>query len=197
MPQRTDTFELVPAGAHLRGRAPPRPARRDRGRSPTEASPTRSRRRPSCPCAWTSPGRPAWAGPCACASRPVSKARACAAWSRAHPEVRGRRARGVPARRRRGALLAPIHQRRRASWRWRDWVRDALALALPGRLQCRPDCAGLCPGMRREPERRPGAPPRRGSRAPAGRSFRGAEVRLADRGGPAGLTGVESPPDSA
>jgi uncharacterized protein len=26
-----------------------------------------------------------------------------------------------------------------------DWVRDALALALPGRLTCRPECAGLCP----------------------------------------------------
>jgi uncharacterized protein len=25
------------------------------------------------------------------------------------------------------------------------WVRDALALALPGQLLCRPDCAGLCP----------------------------------------------------
>ena len=25
------------------------------------------------------------------------------------------------------------------------WVRDALALALPAQLTCRPDCAGLCP----------------------------------------------------
>ena len=25
------------------------------------------------------------------------------------------------------------------------WVRDALALALPAQLLCRPDCAGLCP----------------------------------------------------
>jgi uncharacterized protein len=24
------------------------------------------------------------------------------------------------------------------------WARDALALALPGQLTCRPDCAGLC-----------------------------------------------------
>ena len=25
------------------------------------------------------------------------------------------------------------------------WARDALALALPAKLLCRPDCAGLCP----------------------------------------------------
>jgi len=25
------------------------------------------------------------------------------------------------------------------------WARDALALALPTQLTCRPDCAGLCP----------------------------------------------------
>lgn len=27
----------------------------------------------------------------------------------------------------------------------RRWSRDALALALPGKLLCRPDCAGICP----------------------------------------------------
>lgn len=27
----------------------------------------------------------------------------------------------------------------------RDWARDALVLALPTRILCRPDCAGLCP----------------------------------------------------
>ena len=27
----------------------------------------------------------------------------------------------------------------------RRWSRDALALALPGTILCRPDCAGLCP----------------------------------------------------
>jgi DUF177 domain-containing protein len=27
----------------------------------------------------------------------------------------------------------------------RSWTRDALALTLPATLQCRPDCAGLCP----------------------------------------------------
>lgn len=27
----------------------------------------------------------------------------------------------------------------------RDWARDALALALPAQLLCRPECAGLCP----------------------------------------------------
>jgi uncharacterized protein len=26
-----------------------------------------------------------------------------------------------------------------------DWARDAVALALPEKILCRPDCAGLCP----------------------------------------------------
>ena len=26
-----------------------------------------------------------------------------------------------------------------------QWARDALALAVPGQITCRPDCAGLCP----------------------------------------------------
>ena len=26
-----------------------------------------------------------------------------------------------------------------------DWARDAIALALPEKILCRPDCAGLCP----------------------------------------------------
>ncbi|MGI9020136.1 MAG: YceD family protein [Solirubrobacterales bacterium] len=29
--------------------------------------------------------------------------------------------------------------------RVRDWAHDALALALPAQLVCRPECAGLCP----------------------------------------------------
>ena len=36
-------------------------------------------------------------------------------------------------------------------------VRDALVLALPLAPLCRPDCPGLCPGMRREV----GGPPAR------------------------------------
>ncbi len=33
------------------------------------------------------------------------------------------------------------------------WARDALVLALPGKILCRPDCAGMCPrcGERLEP----------------------------------------------
>ncbi|HEY3766668.1 MAG TPA: YceD family protein [Gaiellales bacterium] len=33
------------------------------------------------------------------------------------------------------------------------WARDALVLALPGKILCQPDCAGLCPrcGVRLEP----------------------------------------------
>ena len=38
------------------------------------------------------------------------------------------------------------------------WARDALALALPAQLTCRPDCAGLCPqcgaNLNEEPDHR-------------------------------------------
>ncbi len=46
------------------------------------------------------------------------------------------------------------------------WARDALALALPAQLTCRPDCAGLCPQcgakLNEDPEHRhePGPDPR-------------------------------------
>ena len=33
----------------------------------------------------------------------------------------------------------------RASSTCAAWARDALALALPAQITCRPDCAGLCP----------------------------------------------------
>jgi uncharacterized protein len=39
-----------------------------------------------------------------------------------------------------------------------SWARDALALALPAQLTCRPDCAGLCPqcgaNLNEEPDHR-------------------------------------------
>jgi uncharacterized protein len=43
------------------------------------------------------------------------------------------------------------------------WARDALALALPTQLTCRPDCAGLCPecgaNLNEDPDHRHEAPP--------------------------------------
>jgi uncharacterized protein len=43
------------------------------------------------------------------------------------------------------------------------WARDALALALPAQLTCRPDCAGLCPqcgaNLNEDPEHRHEAEP--------------------------------------
>jgi len=43
------------------------------------------------------------------------------------------------------------------------WARDALALALPAQLTCRPDCAGLCPecgaNLNEDPHHRHEAPP--------------------------------------
>jgi uncharacterized protein len=35
------------------------------------------------------------------------------------------------------------------------WARDALALDLPDKILCRPDCAGLCPGCGRDLNREP------------------------------------------
>ena len=57
------------------------------------------------------------------------------------------------------------------------WARDALALALPAQILCRPDCAGPVPAVRREPQRGPDARPR-GRAGPAlGQALR-AQVRL-------------------
>jgi uncharacterized protein len=43
------------------------------------------------------------------------------------------------------------------------WARDALALALPAQLTCRPECAGLCPecgaNLNEDPEHAHEAPP--------------------------------------
>lgn len=36
-----------------------------------------------------------------------------------------------------------------------DWARDALLLALPDKILCRPDCAGLCPVCGRDLNREP------------------------------------------
>ena len=41
-------------------------------------------------------------------------------------------------------LISPYMGERRR-WTSRRWARDALALALPTQINCRPDCAGLCP----------------------------------------------------
>jgi DUF177 domain-containing protein len=35
------------------------------------------------------------------------------------------------------------------------WARDSLVLALPGKILCRPDCAGLCPECGRDLNREP------------------------------------------
>lgn len=36
-----------------------------------------------------------------------------------------------------------------------DWARDALVLALPAKILCRPDCAGLCPVCGEDLNRKP------------------------------------------
>jgi uncharacterized protein len=37
----------------------------------------------------------------------------------------------------------------------RAWARDALALALPAQILCKPDCAGLCPECGKDLNREP------------------------------------------
>ena len=79
---------------------------------------------------------------CACGSRPRWRDRACAAWNRPRP-----RSRSTPGRSHQpGAgeeLESPYVQD--GVLDVRAWARDALALALPTAVLCRPDCAGLCP----------------------------------------------------
>ena len=58
------------------------------------------------------------------------------------------------------------------------WARDALALALPAQITCRPDCARPVPAVRREPQRGPDARPRGRARPALGEAVR-AQVRLA------------------
>ena len=76
-------------------------------------------------------------------SAPRRRARACAAWSSPTPafdvdsyEVH------QPGAGDRAALALP---RATATSTSQRWARDALALALPTQITCRPDCAGLCP----------------------------------------------------
>ena len=49
---------------------------------------------------------------------------------------------GIESRGRRGAADALPGRRQPRS---RAWARDAIALELPDKILCRPDCAGLCP----------------------------------------------------
>ena len=55
--------------------------------------------------------------------------------------IRAREYQAVVARRRGAADALP----RRRPARRLGWARDAVALALPDKILCRPDCAGLCP----------------------------------------------------
>ena len=57
------------------------------------------------------------------------------------------------------------------------WARDALALALPAQLTCRPDCAGLCPKCGANLNEDPDARARAGARRALVEALR-AEVRL-------------------
>ena len=60
------------------------------------------------------------------------------------------------------------------------WARDAVVLALPDKILCRPDCAGPLPRLRQEPERR-AARARGGDRRPALGGARGAARRASGR----------------
>ena len=110
--------------------------------------------------------------------------RACAAWS-PPTRRRGRRARGRPARRRRGARVAL--RLRGGELDLAAWARDALAL-----VRCRrrssagPDCAGSVPACGAQPQRRPDPTiGTSGSRTRAGRSCPRSELRASRLSAPA------------
>ena len=60
------------------------------------------------------------------------------------------------------------------------WAHDAAILALPNQILCRPDCAGLCPDLRRIPKRRrPRRPRTRHRHGPPLVQAKRAEARIA------------------
>ena len=59
------------------------------------------------------------------------------------------------------------------------WAHDAVALALPEKILCRPDCAGLCPECGKNLNDEPHTHEETGSRPALGRSRSAAQSRLA------------------
>ena len=94
-------------------------------------------------CGSTSRARRATATRCGCASRPASTAPAPAAFSPAAPRY------AVDAREVHfpggGEELTSPYMGAEDELDVESWARDAFALALPGSIVCRPECAGLCP----------------------------------------------------
>ena len=165
MALRTDTFDLgalrLSAGEGRRLDL----ERRDR--------PVRARRRDlpgasrsSCPCGSTSRARPATATRCGCASTATLTGPCMRCLEPAEPTY-SVDAREVSQPGETDELDSPYVERGRA--RPAPLGRDALALALPAKLLCRPDCAGLCPVCGDRPERRRSrAPPRARARSALG-----------------------------
>ena len=162
MPQRTDIFDLARLGLtsgegrrlelHVARRAVRRSAA-----SATRSSPTlvpgaarrlaHDRQRLGAAAALRASR---CAGPCMRCLEPADAA------------LRGRRARGRPARAAARSSSSPYVDDDE-ELDLAAWARDALALALPAQITCRQDCAGLCAAVRREPQR--GARPRARGRA--------------------------------
>ncbi len=106
-----------------------------------------------CRSASTSPAPPVTAGRCGCGSR-RSVNGPC---MRCLEKGAARRSTSTPTRIHQPGRAIPTCCRRPLGEELNvaAWARDALALALAGPDQCRPDCAGLCPKSRREPQRGP------------------------------------------
>ncbi len=93
---------------------------------------------------------------------------------------RGRCARGRPTRRRARSSKAPTSIEETLDLA--GWARDAFALAMPSKVLCREDCAGLCPVCAADlNEVRPRAPPRERPRSALGEAAR-AEARVVTSG---------------
>ena len=130
---------------------------------PTSPSPGRRR------CGSRSPG-PATASPSGSTSRSTSRARACAASSR--------RALDLEVEAREIDQAGTDDPELRSPYVADDeldigrWAHDAAILALPTRILCRPDCAGLCPVCGESPQRATRATSTRRRPTRAGRALK-------------------------
>ena len=141
MPLRTDTFDLgalrltTGEGRRLELNVAIDPFVLGGERYPVDA-------RSSSPSGSTSPAPPATATRCACASTATLAGPCMRCLEPAAPSSPVD-AREVSQPGETDELASPYVER--GVLDLRRWARDALALALPATLLCRPDCAGLCP----------------------------------------------------
>ena len=168
MPQRTDIFDLGALGLtsgegrrldlHV-ARRPASTTAAQRYAVEPELVPVRARRLPH---------HRQRLGAAAALRGRRSTARACAAWSPADPTFAVDSCEVHQPGRRRRSCTSPYMGRATSSTS-RPGRATRSRSRCPAQITCRPDCAGLCPRVRREPQRGPG-PRARPADAPASRA---------------------------